>query len=131
MQQLVNAGADVRARDKIGRTPLHLIKEKDADRPSKEIVECLLNAGAHIDARDNNDNTPMELFGIAPQPLKRKNSNEEIVSRESLVQVNPLHYLSLKCLASRTIIAHNLLLPMEMQHGSLLTTDQREFVNMH
>lgn len=132
MQQLVDAGADVQARDKTGRTPLHLLREKDTDRPSKEIIECLLNAGAHIDARDHSDNTPMDLFGIAPRPLKRKNDgNEATVSQEPLVQVNPLHHLSLKCLASRTVVAHNLLLPMEMTYGPLLTTDQREFVNKH
>ena len=52
VQVLLNAGADVNARDGADQTPLH-------NAANSSIVQVLLAAGADVNARDGNDRTPL------------------------------------------------------------------------
>ncbi len=48
--------ADVNARDRLGRTPLRLVKQGD-----DEVVSLLLAAGADVNAKDSSGNTPLHF----------------------------------------------------------------------
>lgn len=61
---LLGAGADIKAKDLHGRTPLHLTaKNRDKYRVQKSIAtaKLLLDAGAPVNATDSNGNTPLIL----------------------------------------------------------------------
>ena len=57
---LINAGADINAKDRIGMTPLLLTCGKFSSG-NKEIAEMLINKGANINARDLVGFTPLLL----------------------------------------------------------------------
>jgi ankyrin repeat protein len=54
---LLDAGANVNAVDRLGRTPLHYAAAQGFD----PIVEALRQAGAKVDDKDNQGNTPADL----------------------------------------------------------------------
>lgn len=56
-QLLLDRGADVNAKSKLGLTPLH----EAARRNRKEVVALLLGRGADIDAADKSRSTPLNL----------------------------------------------------------------------
>lgn len=58
---LLDAGANVAARDRTGRTPLHLLGELESESGSKPIiaVSVLVRRGADINAQDYAGNTPL------------------------------------------------------------------------
>ena len=57
---LIEAGADVNAKDKKGKRPLHYVSI-DYDRYNKQIglAEALIEAGADVNAKDKKGNTPL------------------------------------------------------------------------
>ena len=61
---LIEAGADVGARNGHGQTPLHLAAE--ANKPV--VVSQLVEAGADLDARDRNGNTPLHASARGGYP---------------------------------------------------------------
>ena len=65
VQQLVAAGADVNARMKDGRTPLHFASGFNVP----DAVPLLVKAGATVDARDEDGNTPLFVASKEVAPL--------------------------------------------------------------
>ena len=57
LRMLLDYGANVRAEDDMGRTPLHLVP----DFGSIEIVHVLLKHGANVGAEDNEGRTPLHV----------------------------------------------------------------------
>ena len=57
VQDLIKRGADVRAKNKWGRTPLHIASRDN----SIEIAKLLLDAGADVEAKDKWGQTPLHL----------------------------------------------------------------------
>jgi hypothetical protein len=55
---LLERGADVRARNRMGRTALHVAAERNR---SARVVEVLAEAGADLKARDDGGMTPLEV----------------------------------------------------------------------
>jgi len=55
LQDLIERGADVRAKDDDGWTPLHWASWKD----NVEIAELLIEKGADLEAKDNSGRTPL------------------------------------------------------------------------
>lgn len=87
-------------------TPLHIVSSHQ--NFNAEIVYLLLSYGAHIDQKDITGN----------QPCKR-------LAAISKCSMNPLRYITLKCLAASKIKAYNL--PF---HG-IVPKHLEEFVNTH
>ena len=76
MQALLDAGADVNARDYDGRSPLHECcacqhawksnASTDADRLA--IAQALVRQGADVNAKDNTGHTPLALARESKAP---------------------------------------------------------------
>ena len=59
----VSAGADLGARDEIGRTPLHWAAESN---PAASVIVALIEAGADPGARDDDGATPLHAAALNP-----------------------------------------------------------------
>lgn len=57
MSVLLEAGADLNARDEVGQTPLHAA----AGSETPAVVNALLEAGADANARDGSNKTPFDF----------------------------------------------------------------------
>jgi ankyrin repeat protein len=53
-----DAGANIHAKNNMGRTPLHVLGEKGGEA---RILDTLLKGGAEINCKDNDGNTPLHL----------------------------------------------------------------------
>ena len=90
LQLLLQCGGFVNCQDTVcGDTPLHF--SLDCLNPHADIIQLLLDYQAHLDIHNQYGVTPFNLL------LKRP-----------VVRVNKLHYITLKCLAARTIMVHSI-----------------------
>ena len=65
LQSLLTAGADVRARDREGRTALiWAIKGTPSSRSEPELVAMLVDAGSELEARDREGGTPLVYAAV-------------------------------------------------------------------
>lgn len=58
LQQLIDQGINVNARDEVGKTALHWVA-----MAKQEVVSALLVAGADVNAKDKWDRTPLHFVG--------------------------------------------------------------------
>ena len=61
-ERLLNAEAQVDAKDEGGRTPLHWAARSEK---CKKLAELLVKAGAKVSATDQNERTPVEFAGLS------------------------------------------------------------------
>lgn len=103
---LLEAGADVDAVNHSDCTSLHVACTRS--NYHQAVVEMLLSAGAHIDRRSASGNQPQTLLSSITE-----------------CTINPMQFISLKCLAARKV--QELRIPIRGQvPGSL-----EEFVRIH
>ncbi|XP_052391791.1 protein fem-1 homolog A-like [Carassius gibelio] len=103
---LLECGADVDSRDCENNTPLHVA----AANGCPEIMAALIRAGAHFDATNAQHKTAYELL------------DEQSSGRHAL---HPLSYVTLQCLAARTILTHRL------PYKGLTTEQMEAFIELH
>ena len=63
-ERLLNAEAQVDAKDEGGRTPLHWAAAARSEK-CKKLAELLVKAGAKVSATDHNGRTPVEFAGLS------------------------------------------------------------------
>ena len=73
-----------------------------------QIVETLLENGAHIDARNGDGHRPLDMLKLIPD-----------------CKINPLQYLTLRCLAASVIVQNHL--PYKREIPTVL----EEFIEAH
>ncbi|CAG2172454.1 unnamed protein product, partial [Oppiella nova] len=88
-QLLLECDFNAESINNIGSTPLHIACTRNNFNP--EVVNHLLQFGGHIDRRNASGNQPHKLLASITE------SN-----------VNPLKFISLKCLAARKIVDHQI-----------------------
>jgi len=103
---LVECGAKINALNVHANTPLHTASQPQNYR--QEIVETLLEHGAHIDARNSKGQRPLDMLKLI-----------------SDCKINPLQYLTLRCLAASAIVRHQL--PYKQEIPTIL----EEFIEAH
>lgn len=104
---LLEVGASINAVDHGQNTPLHIAAKNEPCQP--DVITVLLNHGAHLDACNVENKNPMQLLqGI---------SIHEIVP--------PLKFISLQCLAAKTIMRHGIVF-----HGQV-PQKLEAFIRMH
>lgn len=59
-QYLIEAGADINAKDFDGNQPIHFAAKRDSD----ELVKLLLKAGADVNSENNSGKTPLHIAAI-------------------------------------------------------------------
>ena len=64
---LIDAGADVNAKNNDGKTPLHIIKK------SETIAQMLIDAGADVNAKNKKGYTPLHLLHSCIHPCDKTN----------------------------------------------------------
>lgn len=88
MKLLLKVGADPRAIDDEGETPLHLVAAYDPVDPA--LITTLLDGGAHIDS-SNYEGATMESI---------------LNNRLPASSYNPVKYKTLACLAANVLVTH-------------------------
>jgi len=106
---LVECGAKINANNQTGSTPLHTASM--VENFNQEIVEILLDNGAHIDIRNKEFDRPVDMLRRVPDGAGSK--------------INPLHYITLKCLAARVVAKHGV--PYKEEIPAIL----EEFIQAH
>ena len=107
VKTLIEVGGSVNAVDHDRNTPLHVAARNTPCRP--EVVTILLNNGAHLDACNAERRNAMQLLhNVAIHDI-----------------VPPVQYISLQCLAAKTIVEHGI--PFHGQVPHRLET----FILMH
>ncbi|KAI1301337.1 Protein fem-1 -like protein C [Halotydeus destructor] len=96
--------------DTDGNTPLHIVAS--VNPPATEILTMLLDKNAHIDAKNHLGETPVSLIAANP-PLEQE------------TVINPMRYLSLKCLAAQTVVKSGI------QYQGIIGLKLEQFVREH
>lgn len=103
---LIECGARINALNTTANTPLHTASQ--ALNYRHEIVETLLESGAHIDASNKFGHRPLTMLKLIPD-----------------CKINPLQYLTLRCLAASVVASNRL--PYKREIPTML----EEFIEAH
>lgn len=106
---LLEVGADPCATDEQGNTPLHTLASNKQCR--RELLTALLAAGAHLDTLNRSGQSFASLRASRGQRLHQL--------------INPLHHISLQCLAAATLRRHGL------PYDTTLHPRLAQFVDQH
>ena len=89
-QALIQAGADINAKDKVGWTPLHYASSRGHAKTAQVLIKA--GAGADINAKDKVGSTPLDKGDEDTKQLLRKHggkTGEELEAQEKAGQPKP------------------------------------------
>lgn len=107
VELLIESGAVIDAVNNGDSTPLHLACTRT--NYNQRVVEILLRKGAHIDRKSATGNQPQSLLSSIPEST-----------------INPMKFISLKCLAARKVSENKISFPS----GSIPVVLE-EFIKIH
>ena len=113
---LIKVGASVNAVDLEHNAPLHVAAFSKPCKP--DLIELLLNNGAHLDACNMDHVSPMQL-------LVDTGTDDTTDTACCCKCVAPLKYLTLQCLAARTIVKY------DIEYEGCVPTKLESFVRVH
>jgi ankyrin repeat protein len=88
---LLDAGANLKARDSAGNTPLHWAA---CACGNQEVIELLISKGAQVDAKDRNEQTPLHraAYHADAKTVAALVANGANITSGDVSGVQPLHF---------------------------------------
>jgi len=144
---LLEVGASPNDLDDEGNTPLHSVALSNP--VPRTVVTMLLSYGAHLDIRNKRGKTPLDLLSLATfipgystsaiihgppseegqqhqqQPPSPHNQEQSSLYSSTRLDIFPLRFLSLQCLAARAVVRHGI------PFSGVLSADLEKFVRIH
>ncbi|XP_005992019.1 protein fem-1 homolog A [Latimeria chalumnae] len=151
-KQIIYRLLKLNPRGKNGFTLLHMAVDKDTTTvgrypvgkfPSLHVVNVLLECGADVDSRDYENNTPLHIAARNNCPVimstlieagvhfdatnSFKKTAYDLLDDKTMTKnfMHPFNYITLQCLAARTIEKHKL------AYKGLIPEEMKAFIELH